>query len=157
MQSSFLYNGISVVPPTGSIIAYLGTTDPSGWVLMDGVTRTNTNGMYNGLLNMGIGTGTLNVNYTPPNYSAAFLRGLGTNGNYQSGALGRQTANAQADGVLNHTHAVSFFSGQQTPFSSPTKDYLIGSGPDGTNTGGVIGGIAENRVYNFAVNWILKL
>jgi hypothetical protein len=53
--------------PTGSSVYYLGTTDPNGWVIMDGQPRQN-NGEYNNLITLGIGT-TSNNNtiYTPPN------------------------------------------------------------------------------------------
>lgn len=37
--STFLYNGFSVTPPPGSVMSYIGTTDPSGWVIYNGLTR----------------------------------------------------------------------------------------------------------------------
>ena len=101
---SYKVNNISSTPPAGSIIAYLGTTDPDGWVIMDGTTRTNnSDGRYNALYSLGIGTGgSGTTNYTPPNYKGAFLRGNGTNGIYQSGSLGA----SQEDMFKTHTHSV---------------------------------------------------
>ena len=84
---SHTINNIVSTPPTGSVIAYLGTSDPEGWVICDGVTRTNNgDGRYKNLNSLGIGSGGSGTsNYTPPNYKGSFLRGIGTssvNGNY---------------------------------------------------------------------------
>ena len=68
-------NQHSAVPPVGSIMAYAGTVDPDGWVICDGVARTETDGRYNGLITLGIGSGTANVTYTPPNLKNQFLKG----------------------------------------------------------------------------------
>jgi len=48
-NNSFTQNGISIGVPPGNISAYLGTIDPSGWVIADGVERLNTYGLYNNL------------------------------------------------------------------------------------------------------------
>ena len=60
---------INSMNPTGSMIAYAGTTDPVGWVICDGIVRTNNqDGKYNGISSMGIGFGGSGIsNYTPPN------------------------------------------------------------------------------------------
>ena len=60
---------INSTNPTGSMIAYAGTTDPVGWVICDGIVRTNNqDGKYNSISSMGIGFGGSGVsNYTPPN------------------------------------------------------------------------------------------
>ena len=107
----------SISPPTGSIMAYLLGSDPDGWVIADGgyhpvsgatITRSNTNGKYNRLINAGIGTGTLNSdNYTPPNYKGAFLRGIGTsniNSNYVGPSSLGSYHNSQ---ISDHSHRVS--------------------------------------------------
>ena len=60
---------INSTNPTGSMIAYAGTTDPVGWVICDGIVRTNNqDGKYNSISSMGIGFGGSGIsNYTPPN------------------------------------------------------------------------------------------
>lgn len=68
-------NQHSAIPPVGSIMAYAGTTDPDGWVICDGVPRTEMDGRYNELISLGIGTGTANINYIPPNLKNQFLKG----------------------------------------------------------------------------------
>ena len=70
--SNLSVNGISITNPnpTGSIVAYAGTTDPTGWVICNGVKRTNnSDSKYNTVASMGIGTLDVSNNYTPPNMS----------------------------------------------------------------------------------------
>ena len=102
----------SVAPPPCSIMAFLGNTDPDGWVICDGELRSNSDGRYNNLIENGIGT-VLNDNYTPPNYKGAFLRGAGT------GPTGSETADysiysgngsintPQHMKIIEHTHAIA--------------------------------------------------
>jgi hypothetical protein len=47
---------VSAVPPPGSIMAYLGNSDPDGWVIADGQLRSTNIDKYTNLLNMNIGT-----------------------------------------------------------------------------------------------------
>ena len=71
---SFYLNNIIAFSPHGTIIGYLGSTDPDGWVICDGITRNVSDNRYANLVTMGIGTGNVN-SYTPPDYRGAFLRG----------------------------------------------------------------------------------
>ena len=168
---SYKVNNISSNPPTGSIMAYLGTTDPDGWVIMNGTTRTNnSDGRYNALNSLGIGTGgSGTANYTPPNYKGAFLRGTGTNGNYTGGSLGA----SQEDSFKSHNHTITDPGHTHTT----TYDYerynvdgaynktggngeSAGSNAINNSTTGITinnNGGTETRPYNYAVNWILKL
>uniref|UniRef100_A0A6C0LBP0 Uncharacterized protein n=1 Tax=viral metagenome TaxID=1070528 RepID=A0A6C0LBP0_9ZZZZ len=73
-MASYFYKGISITPPASSITAYLGNTDPDGWVICDGIQRNVSDSRYTNLVTMAIGTGTANA-YTPPDYRGAFLRG----------------------------------------------------------------------------------
>ena len=90
-------------------MAFLGTIDPSGWVICDGLdanngySRSNADGRYNNLIVAGIGTGTANSgNYTPPNYKGAFLRGIGNSG---SRYIGPTAVNiSQSDMLRGHQH-----------------------------------------------------
>jgi len=67
---SYNINGIPIVENVGTLALYNGTTDPNGWVICDGVSRSNASGQYNNLINAGFvnkiaGTSTLNGNYYP--------------------------------------------------------------------------------------------
>lgn len=87
-----IYNGV----PTGMISSYIGTTtsaadtttnDPPGWVIANGQLRTNgSDGRYNNLINLSIGSGTLNGNYTPVDLRASMMRGIG-NQTYNNGVF----------------------------------------------------------------------
>jgi len=97
---------ISVLPPTGSIAAYLGTTDPTGWVICDGIVRTNnSDGKYNKLNSYGIGTGGGSTSsYTPPDFDGLFLRGTGTVGVY----VGPNMRTFQDQQIVDHGHNTEF-------------------------------------------------
>ncbi len=99
------FNSLPTFTPAGSIASYLGTTDPDGWVICDGVARTVTDARYTYVLAMGIGSGTAN-NYTPPDYRGAFLRGSGTNGT-NSTYVGPTNGTRQTDDITSHTHTLT--------------------------------------------------
>ena len=168
---SFVTNALI---PTGSIYAYLGTNDPPGWVIMDGVVRTNNaDGRYNALNTLSIGSGGSGTSsYTPPNYKGAFLRGAGTHStstSHVSAALGA----SQTDEIQSHNHGVN------DPGHSHVSTYayeIFNSDGIDTETGGDGGsssnnrtnfnttgitlnanGSSETRPDNYSVNWILKL
>jgi hypothetical protein len=102
-MTTYFINNIAQDIPTGSIIAYYINTniDPSGWVIMNGISRDNSTGIYNNLLNMNIGSGILNQNYIPPNYNGAFLRGSGNSGIYNGPSINMHQTHATQ--IHNHT------------------------------------------------------
>ena len=120
-MASYLYKGISITPPTGSITAYLGNTDPDGWAICDGITRNVSDSRYASLVTMGIGTGTANA-YIPPDYRGAFLRGSNkgtstttantTYDNINYGVLSPTLNTSQNHMTETHTHSAS--SGNQS-------------------------------------------
>ena len=100
-MSSFTKNGISVVPPVGSIMAYLGTTSPDGWIMCNGTTVDNSDGRYDELFNMGIGSVSGTSSYIPPDLSNRFLHQ--TNGTIQTDG-GSSTATLNVANLPQHTH-----------------------------------------------------
>ena len=177
---------LSATAPTGSLSAYLASTDPVGWVICDGQPRAIGDSRYINVVSLGIGS-SAGGNYTPPNLRGSFLRGIGTVGNY-SGAVFK---GFQGQKIINHGHAigghthtplsfgVTFYafplntSGNNTvnnTDSSANEVNLVNSGLtlNSLNTGSgslvrtdsVASGVAfgtETRPYNYGVNWILKL
>jgi microcystin-dependent protein len=73
-MSTHTKNGISVIPPVGGIMAYMGTSSPDGWIICDGVAVINTDGRYDELIQLNIGTWSDNY-YTPPDLKGRFLYG----------------------------------------------------------------------------------
>ena len=168
-------SGVGVVP-SGSIMAYMGNTDPTGWVILDGKTRTNNNSMYNNVVTLGLGTVNAGV-YTPPDYRGAFLRG--DNKGTASTAI---TTGYASDG--GHIHGTYASDDSGTSDGTTSQSWRAGTAQDlqsGYNTASSTTGISinsastnitiqilvetstvlvnsyETRPYNFAVNWILKL
>lgn len=99
---------VSAMYPPGTVMGYMNTTsseDPSGWVICDGAERNNSSGMYNNLIYLGIGTGTISSgNYTPPDLKAAFLRGAGAASD--ATYTGPSVRNFQEQQIINHGHNV---------------------------------------------------
>jgi microcystin-dependent protein len=161
----------------GTITAYVGSTDPPGWVIMDGTLRTNnSDGRYNRLAGLSIGNGgTGTENYTPPDYRNAFLRGTGTSNVYNGTTYAGASINtAQQARLENHAHGVNDPGHTHSTthlyevFNSVSATSYL-SGGDGNSTQGTtvsnnttgisvnLTGGAETRPYNYTVNWILKL
>lgn len=140
---SYTINNISVGIPAGTIFASAAyTVDPSGYVIADGIERTNgADGRYNNLIDLTIGLGTLTKNaasYTPINLKAAFLRSTGsrTTNSYTGPAI----KTYQNSSTGKHSHAASSYPHSHTTSSTAGADanntrYQVGVGiVDGTNT-----------------------
>jgi hypothetical protein len=137
---SFSYNNVNSGIPTGTIIAILATIDPPGWIIANGISRTD-NIIYNNLINLGIGSRN-GANYNPPNLNAAFLRGVGTN-TYNGITYNDdgQTINTyNSDKFQKHSHAATQVSHYHTNNTTSSTDLSRISGEkgigvqDGTNT-----------------------
>jgi microcystin-dependent protein len=102
---SIKMGGYNVLPPVGFIISYLGTTDPDGWVICDGAQRGNSDGRYNKLLTLSIGTGTANGNYTPPDLKDRFLRQRNTDSIGNIG--GTNSLTLTTENMPAHNHAIT--------------------------------------------------
>jgi microcystin-dependent protein len=81
-MTTYTVNNIDATIKIGTFIAVGNTSSftsgvrSDGWIICDGVQRTNTNGIYTNLANLGIGTlinG--NADYTPPNLNGRILTG----------------------------------------------------------------------------------
>lgn len=84
--------------PLGSTMAFLGIRDPVGWIICDGVVRTdNQDGKYNNLKVLNIGSGgSGSTNYTPPITNTT----PGTSG-------GGATVTLTTSNMPSHTHSGS--------------------------------------------------
>ena len=58
--------------PIGTIIAYAGILEPTGWIFCDGIPRDNGQ-IYKELISMDIGILDSSMNYVPPAYTNAIL------------------------------------------------------------------------------------
>jgi hypothetical protein len=141
-KNVYNFNGLNLTQSSGTVMGYLGTSDPPGWVICDGSPRTATDGRYNMLLAMGIGSGTPN-SYTPPDYRGAFLRGTGTspvNASYVGPALNA----SQLDSMDSHTHVLTdpghtHVLDIRTAGGQQTQSKLVGYSWDNLNTTFMVG------------------
>ncbi len=105
---SFLYKNHSAVPPPGTIVQYIGSSDPDGWLICDGVQRIDpdSKGIYQAL-NSILGTGISDPNKcTPPNLKGKFLYGASSTSTGIGGTGGSTTKSILVGNLPSHTHVV---------------------------------------------------
>jgi microcystin-dependent protein len=163
---SYKIDGVTQVfsVPIGSISAYLGTSDPEGFVLCDGVTRDNTDGKYNDLYDLSVGNKSeTNNTYTPPDYRGMFIGGssatasvggTGGNNNVTLNTTNLPAHNHQGSTASNgsHFHEYKIYKGNDLNFSGAySGPYDLGTddqqGSDTTSTQS-----AGNHNHSFTTN-----
>lgn len=97
-----LTNSHSALPPRGSIMAFVGKTDPDGWVICDGKPR-DEDGRYRNLYLIGVGT-LANGKYTPPNLAERFLRGTANSNTMEMNTANDLKVTLQTKNMPSHTH-----------------------------------------------------
>jgi microcystin-dependent protein len=116
VSQMYTMNYIPIVPPVGSIMAYVSSSSPDGWLLCIGtaINRIQYSQLFHVIgIQFGSGNGTTTFNL--PDYRGAFLRGTGTDstGKYIGPALdmsqnhATQTHGHTASSTVNdpgHTH-----------------------------------------------------
>jgi microcystin-dependent protein len=155
--------------PPGTVVAYMGTTAPAGWLLCNGasVSRSTYASLY---AVIGNASGSADVNsFNVPDFRGRFLRGwdnaIGRDPDRASrtamatgGNAGDAIGSIQTDAIQSHTHAYN------TP---TTANRDGGTGATYTNrestvtstTGAVSAGArtsTETRPMNAYVNYIIK-
>ncbi|HVE81200.1 MAG TPA: phage tail protein [Myxococcales bacterium] len=87
------------VAPTGTVVAFAGSTIPTGWLLCDGraISRTGANARLFGIIGVIHGGGDGSTTFNLPDYRGRFLRGV-------DGSAGRDPdrAGRTAPGVLGN-------------------------------------------------------
>jgi microcystin-dependent protein len=164
--------------PTGSIMPFIGTDAPNGWLLCNG-SAIPAGAYYDNLRSLVGGPNT-------PDLRAMFLRGVGSQTAFP-GRQGPALKTVQQDSVISHLHGVNIntnSNGNHTHTVGFSNDDYNGNG--GTNTNGltrdtnlgdnrtlttnstgahthtVIGNTAntggtETRPINYGVNYIIKI
>jgi len=124
MSGAYSVNGIFNGFLTGMVCPYIGTTtstatttssDPPGWVIANGQTRTNgSDGRYNALITAGLGSGVANGNFTPVDLRASDLRGTGTqtfnNGTFSVDYTGPSIKTYAGQKMKSHSHGADLAS-----------------------------------------------
>ena len=132
LLNAFLYNNNSYLETSiisvGTIAPYVGTSDPNGWIICDGITRTSTDNRYADLatlLNNINNVTTNNSNsVTPPNLIDRFL--LGANSTNKSTTGGRSSVTLNVNNLPSHNHTITI--------SDPGHDHNIPMEAGGDNS-----------------------
>ena len=145
--------------PTGSVLAYTGTTAPnSEWLMCTGaaVSRTTYSGLF-GLFGVAHGEGDGSTTFNLPDYRGRFLRGVDNGMSIDpdvgsrtamntGGAVGDNVGSVQSGqftshshGDANHSHTIPNIS----TFGGPSKGILAynTTGPDSGSTGLAMGSV----------------
>jgi microcystin-dependent protein len=154
--------------PVGTIVAFAGTTVPTGWLLCDGTLFSTFNPLYTNLY-AAIGNawgGTANISFNVPDLRGRFMRGVdGTAGNdpdktsrtaiNTGGNTGNAVGSLQADTFKSHTHTYYWpKGGDNEAVYTPNGDAGITVNLAATETIAVGGN--ETRPKNVNVNYIIK-
>lgn len=98
--------------PAGCIMAYLKTSDIDGWIICNGVSRSNVDGKYRRLNGIGTFSGAITggagATYTPPDLRSKFLYGtanIGTTG--ATGGAVNQSITLTTAHLPAHNHGVT--------------------------------------------------
>ena len=92
---------------TGTIIAYFSNIEPDGWVLCNGVPRDNSEGLYNKLLELGIGKCDDKNNYVPPNLNNTFITGLSNDIDNKSNFLSLMNTRHEFEAKVRHKYILN--------------------------------------------------
>ncbi|MGE0635881.1 MAG: phage tail protein [Bacteroidia bacterium] len=163
--------------PTGTIVAYGGTTIPTGWLLCDGTSYT-TSGQGTLFTAIAYNFGGSGTNFNIPDLRGRFLRGM-ANGiatdpdratrtaMAAGGNTGDAVGSVQTDAFQGHFHAVRYglAAGTSMRFDGVAADrtaaatntsYFVASNPIADGTHGTPRTSAESRPQNAYVNYIIK-
>ncbi len=170
--TTFVCNGSSGVGgtgavPSGSIMAFAGSTIPTGWIICDGtaVSRVTYADLFASIAtNWGQGDGTSTFNL--PDLRGRFLRGLdGIAGNdpdaasrialNSGGNIGNNVGSYQLDDLKAHNHTFHDIAYPGNPFGN-NPGYTLGSQARQTYNTSSTGG-SETRPKNAYVIYIIKL
>lgn len=171
---------IQALNPTGTVIAYAGTTTPAGYLLCDGsaISRATYAALFTAIAtNFGVGDGSTTFNL--PQLLGAFVRGTqfsfgGGDPDYLSrgasgtgGNTGANVGSYQQDAIQGHVHGENVstnggsgadhgITGTQTNGVAGTNPTLPTSGPLNDGTNGVPRIASQTRPLNVYLTYIIK-
>lgn len=146
--------------PSGCVMAFAGTTAPTGWLECNGsaVSRTTYLALFSAIATTyGIGDGSSTFNL--PDMRGEFLRGWdhGRGVDY-----GRSSGSSQAEGVGSHGHTIKMGADANTPVPANTANAVSTSLTAAAS--GLTGSlqiadstVTENRPRNIAMMYIIKI
>lgn len=155
----------TAVVPSGTILAFGGTSAPTGFLLCDGsaVSRSTYSGLFTAI-GTAFGSGDTTTTFNVPDFRGRFLRGRDAGQSRDPDASGRTAMNTggntgdavgsiQDDAFESHSHNVSVGTAGATP---KTLFQDTGSGVDNNTKSTQSTGGSETRPINAYVNYIIK-
>ena len=192
-MTTYKINNIDVAIKIGTFVAVGNTSSftsgarSDGWIICDGVLRTNTNGIYTNLANLGIGAlSNADANYRPPNLNGCTMIGktptttlrnfVGNSNNsvtLSTDNMPSHTHNSSISAHSNHTHTYTDYQIDDSTSSGERPESQDGSLADtdtsrttAENSHGHTATSSSNdgsstpiNILNssYIVNWIAKL
>jgi microcystin-dependent protein len=176
LTAAALNSSFSAVAPPGTILAFAGTTCPSGTIAADGSSRARAGTYANLFSAIGTTYGSSDTSsFSVPNAQGVFLRGAGSQiiaGSPHTGAYTGTQGTSQSDATARngltlkdpgHSHTFSYFAGayntglaaayvatgdNNSTTANQVSLYSIGSSPTGIT---LEAGDSETRPANIAV------
>jgi microcystin-dependent protein len=145
-MTTYKINNIDVAIKIGTFVAVGNTSSftsgarSDGWIICDGVLRTNTNGIYTNLANLGIGAlSNADANYTPPNLNGRILTGKNSTGssvNINTTQGSNSVTTLSSGNLPPHNHSISFGDATHThTYSDKTPSFIAGQQAESNNVG----------------------
>ena len=146
----------NILAPPGSVMAYMGTTAPTGWLLCDGsaILRTQYAALF-AVLGTASGAGDGSTTFNLPDMRGVFLRGVDGGRGMDQDGVNRTVGSYQADMFAAHSHSFSWGNGGISGGASPYQVPSYNAGYNNTFTTSATGG-TETRPKNVDVNYIIK-
>lgn len=152
--------------PSGSIVAFGGTSAPSGWLLCDGsaVSRTTYAALF-AVIGTNFGSGDGSTTFNLPDFRGRFLRGTDSGTGRDPDAASRTAMNSggstgdnvgsiQGDAYESHTHNFAWAAANRVGTavgSSRVEQPNFNNSPTSASGGN------ETRPINAGVNFIIKI
>jgi microcystin-dependent protein len=167
-----LQTALNAASPVASLVAYAGTTAPSGWLFCDGsaVSRTTYAALF-AVVSTRYGVGDGSTTFNLPDLRSRFVRGAATTGSLSgsTGGSDTHTHTGTAASAGSHTHTfsatTSTSANETVNDASPTQSVATNShthtvsgttGSDGAHTHTVSADSSSNVPVHLALNWIIK-
>jgi hypothetical protein len=173
IASTLVTNAAYALSPPGSVVAYMGSTPPFGWLLCDGsaVSRSQFQDLF-GVLATSSGSGDGLTTFNLPDMRGMFLRGVlgiqtnvfpGTTNTFDpdaltrtnlfpGGSVGNAVGSIEADQFRSHIHDLPMGTGSHWDQCCNAQPATL----PGINSQSSPAGGCETRPVNIYVNYIIK-
>jgi microcystin-dependent protein len=146
---------LGLTNPAGTVIAFAGSTAPTGYFECDGrdVDRTTYSDLFAAISNI-YGDGDTTTTFNIPDLRGTFIRGWSHGVSLDAG---RQLGTFQVDSVKDHTHVfLSSPDAGQDPNITSGTGRTIPSGMISIETNTNAGGSNETKPHNYAMMYCIK-